>query len=561
MKKFLKKTTALLVVCLLVVPMLAGWTAMAEGDKEVVTIEFYGMGNNRNSMDGFMNDYLAEKIGVRVEVIPMDNDKTQALLASGDLPDIGRYYVNGSFAPVMRTGLVLELSDYLDKLPNIAENWPKAIDFAREVICEGEGLYCVPTEIGVYNSYPIDTGTYQIQLRWDVYESIGAPEVKNTDDLIQVMKQMMEAMPEAEDGTKTWGLSAFPEWDGSNYLSAAGKIASISGVQLNVGSSLMEYDIVNDELRPMIDADSTYVKGLKFLFDCQQAGVLDPDSVTQTYNATQAKLKSGAAMCVMTGNYVDVYNNDEHNNGENPSGYLPLVEDWIITTCSGPQQIGGGNTSTIAISASTDKLDACLAFINEIYDEHTMLTMYNGPQGEMWDIVDGKLVSLDGFIEMYNTGSTTLESGEVLQNGQFWCIWGWTNDTLTSYGEPVRQTEWSSTALAATSTKIFEMWRETTGYQLPIDAYKEQGTIAYNALATRFMPTLDDDAQMMRTSIGEKVVAASWKMVYAADEAEFNALLDEMRADCDALGLKSLEDACTENWASAKEAAAPYELD
>lgn len=561
MKKFLKKTTALLVVCLLVVPMLAGWTAMAEEEKEVVTIEFYGMGNNRNSMEGFMNDYLAEKIGVRVEVIPMDDDKTQALLASGDLPDIGRYYVNNSFAPVMRTGLVLELSDYLDKLPNIAENWPKAIDFAREVICEGEGLYCVPTEIGVYNSYPIDTGTYQVQLRWDVYESIGAPEIKNTDDLIQVMKQMMEAMPEAEDGTKTWGLSAFPEWDGSNYLSAAGKIASISGVQLNVGSSLMEYDIVNDELRPMIDADSTYVKGLKFLFDCQQAGVLDPDSVTQTYNATQAKLKSGAAMCVMTGNYVDVYNNDEHNNGENPSGYLPLVDDWIITTVSGPQQIGGGNTSTIAISASTDKLDACLAFINEIYDEHTLLTMYNGPQGEMWDIVDGKLVSLDGFTEMYNTGSTTLASGEVLQNGQFWCIWGWTNDTLTSYGEPVRQTEWSSTALAATSTKIFEMWRETTGYNLPIEAYQEQGTIAYNALATRFMPTLDDDAQMMRTSIGEKVVAASWKMVYAADEAEFYSLLDEMRADCDALGLKSLEDACTENWTSAKEAAAPYEMD
>lgn len=561
MSKFLQKMIALVIVCLMVVPMMASFTGLAEESKEVVTIEYYGMGNNRNSMEGFMNDYLEEKIGVRVDVIPWDNDKTQALLASGDLPDIGRYYVNGSFTPVMQTGLVMELTEHLDKLPNLAENWPLVVQFAREVICEGEGLYCVPTEIGDYNSYPIDTGTNQIQLRWDVYEAIGAPEINNTDDLIAAMKQMMEYMPESEDGTKTWGIAAFPEWDGSNAMSAAGKIAAISGVQLNVGNALMEYDIRNDELRKQIDKESTYIEGVKFLFDCQQAGVLDPDSVTQTYNATQAKLKSGAVMCVMAGNYVDVYNNDAHGNGENPSGYLPLVNDWIYTTGSGPQQIGGSNTSTIAVSASTDKLDACLAFLNEMYDEHTMLTMYNGPQGEMWDVVDGKLVSLKGFEEMYTNGSYTLESGEVLQTGQFWCVWGWTNDTLTSYGEPVRQTEWSSTALAATSTKIFDMWRKTTGYQLPIEAYKEKGTITYNSLATRFMPSLDEDMQMIRTSVGEVVVAESWKMVYAANEEEFWSIYEGMREKCEALGIAMLEENCAENWAAAKEAAAPYELD
>ncbi len=556
----MKKIIALAIACLMIIPMMAGFTALAEPTKEVVTIEYYGMQNNRNSMDGFMNDYLEEKIGVRVDVIPWDNDKTQALLASGDLPDIGRYYVNGSFAPVMRTGLVMDLSDYTDKFPNLTENWPLAVQFAREVICEGEGLYCVPLEIGDYNSYPIDTGTYQIQLRWDVYEAIGAPEINNTDDLIDVMKQMMEYMPEAEDGTKTWGLAAFPEWDGSNQMSSAGKIAAISGVQLNVGSSLMEYDIRNDVLRPMIDKESTYIEGVKFLFDCQQAGVLDPDSVTQTYNATQAKLKSGAVMCVMSGNYVDVYNSDAHGNGENPSGYLPLVNDWIYSTCNGPQQIGGSNTSTIAVSASTDKLDACLAFINEMYDEHTMLTMYNGPQGETWDVVDGKLVSLEGFENILATGSHTLASGEVLQSGQWWAAWGWTNDTLTSYGEPARQSEWSSTALANTSTKIFDMWRKTTGYQLPIEAYKEKGTITYNALATRFMPSLDDDSSMIRTSVGEIVVAESWKMVYAQDEEEFWSIFDGMREKCEALGIGLLEESCAEKWAAAKAAAAPYEV-
>lgn len=559
MSKTLKKSVALVVVCLMLIPMMASFTAFADEAKEVVTIDYYGMQNNRSSMDGFMNDYLEKKIGVRVNVIPWDNDKTQALLAGGDLPDIGRYYVNNSFFPVVQTGLVMDLSDYTDKFPNLTEKWPQAIDFARNVICQGEGLYCVPLEIGTYNSMPIDTGTYACQVRWDVYKALGCPEVNNTDDLIALMKAMMEYMPELEDGTKTWGLAAFPEWDGSNQMSATGKIADISGVQMNIGNSLMEYDIPNDELRKQIDKDSTYIKGVKFLFDCQQAGVLDPDSVTQTYNATQAKYKLGSIMVAMTGNYVDSYTS-AHGDDDPANGYMPLVNDWIKPVVNGPQVIGGSNTSIIAVSASTEKLDACLAFINEMYDEHTMLTMYNGPQGEMWDVVDGKLVSLEGFENMRTTGSHKLESGEVLENGQFWSAWGWTNDTLTSYGEPVRQGEWSTTALANTSSKVYEEWRAYSGYQLPIEAYKDKGTLNYRALATRFMPPLDDDMQMIRTSVGEVVVAESWKMVYAKDEAEFWSIFEGMREKCEGLGIAMLEEACVANWDVAKAAAAPYEL-
>ena len=533
-------------------------SGLAQAEPEVVTIQYYGMQNNRSSMEGFMNDYLEDKIGVRVEVIPYDADKTQALLASGDLPDIGRYFVNNSFLPVLETGLVMDLSPHLDKLPNLVNNWPKAVEFATEVLSNGEGLYCVPLEIGTYDSMPIGTGTYSCLLRWDVYEAIGAPEINSTADLIAVMKQMMEYMPVAEDGSKTWGMTAFPEWDGSNQMSAAGKINSISGVMDNVGGALMEYDVINDEFRPMISRDSTYLAGVKFLFDCQQAGVLDPDSVTQTYNATQAKYAAGSIMCVMAGNYVNSYTN-AHGNAEKPSGYMPVVSNWIHPLVPGPQQIGGGNVSIIAVSSTTDKLDACLAFINEMYDEETLLTMYNGPKGETWDVVDDKLVSLDGFNELNTVGSTTLESGEVLESGQFWAAWGLTNDTMTKYGEPLRQGEWSTTAAANTDTKIYEIWRARTGYNLPIDAYKDQDTLTYRALAARFMPSLDEDARMIRVSVGEVVVAESWKMVYAADEAEFWTLYEGMREKAESLGIETLETAAIENWKAASELAAKYE--
>ena len=553
----MKKLLCILLVCVLA---LSAVSAFAEEEKEVVTITYYGQQNNRNSMDGFMNDYLEEKIGVRVEIIPWDSDKTQALLASRELPDIGKYYLNGSVANVIDTGLLLDLTPYLDQIPNYSEVWTDSVKYMTEVVCEGKGLYALPLELGTYNSFPIDPGCYDVALRWDVYEAIGAPEINGLDDLIDVLAQMMEYMPYTEDGTKTWGIIAFSNWDGSGGMWPAYKIPYIEGTMFNVGSSLMEYDTRTKELTAMISEDSSYMRGVKFIYDCQQAGILDPDSSTQTYEATQAKLKSGAAMCVMAGNYVDIYNSTEHGNAENPSGYLPLCADWIYPIVSSENKLGSA-TGVVCVSASTDKLDACLKFLNELYDEETMLTMYNGPRGEMWDIVDGKLVSLDGFWEMYNTGSYTLASGEVLQTGQFWCQWGLTNDNMTSYGEPIRQTEWSTTALAATDTKIYDMWRETTGYDLPINGYREMGNLCYNTRITAFLPTLDEEMTLVRTSVGEKVVAYSWKMAYAADETEFWSLYEQMRAECVALGIETLEENLVANWEIAAETAALYGIE
>ena len=50
-----------------------------------------------------------------------------------------------------------------------------------------------------------DTGRDAVKVNWDVYYAAGCPEINSVDDLIPVMKKMMEIKPEADDGTKTWG--------------------------------------------------------------------------------------------------------------------------------------------------------------------------------------------------------------------------------------------------------------------------------------------------------------------------------------------------------------------
>ncbi len=162
------------------------------------------------------------------------------------------------------------------------------------------------------------------------------------------------------------------------------------------------------------------------------------------------------------------------------------------------------------------------------------------------------------YYEFLANGEHTLPNGQVLTD--WWSAWGWTNGTETSYGEPVRQSYWAENALRSTSTKIYDMWRETTGWDLPSQAYKEQGTLTYNNFAVRLMPAMDEDLRMIRTSVGEVVVAESWKMIYAEDETEFYELLDGMREKCVALGLETIEQWGIDSWAAASEAFAKYDV-
>lgn len=553
-----KLRTALCLIAVLALVLTNVCTAEAASD-EVVSITYWGLAYNRSSMDGFMNDYIADRIGVRVDVQPFDADQLQVMLAGGNLPDIGKYYVNSSIIPIIETDLILELSDYVDQLPTLTANYPKAIDWARDVICEGNGLYCIPSEIGLYDNNRNSNIGYNFALRWDVYEAIGAPAIDSPETLISVLKQMMDYMPEAEDGTKTWGISCQPEWDGT-YMSNAGKLPTILGYSLGI-SSVMEINNRTQEMGPMIDKDSAYVKGLKFLYDCNQAGVLDPDSLSQTYMNTQAKLASGAMMCVMNGNWIDVYNfASKMDDPENPTGYLTVPADWTYVNWKPSYEVGNGNTSYICVSASTEKLDACLKFIDLMFDEEFNVTMYNGPQGVMWDYDEnGMIVPLDAYWQFFNDGSYTLESGEVLESGQFWGAWGLTCDEATEHCDSVRFSESNAVADFSSSNRIWDMWRKTTGYENAVQYLEETDSINWISLAQRLLPNMDEDTRLIATSVGEVIVPYSWKMVYASSEDEFWSLFEEMETQCDALGISVIEDFATDAWATALEKASLYE--
>ena len=58
-------------------------------------------------------------------------------------------------------------------------------------------------------------GTFGPFIRYDLYKEIGAPEIKNLDDFLTVLKQMQDLTPQNEDGQNVYAISLFKDWDRS----------------------------------------------------------------------------------------------------------------------------------------------------------------------------------------------------------------------------------------------------------------------------------------------------------------------------------------------------------
>lgn len=517
-----------------------------------VEIEWYG----GPSIPQWMNDFLMDEINVTVNSIASDPEKTQAMIAAGDLPDIGFYYdQQRSITMAIQSGGIMDLEPYLDQLPNVTANAPEMIKYMEAKKSNNTGgLYGINLGTGLYAANEIDTGCYSATVRWDIYKKAGCPEVTDIPSFLEALKKMQEVYPETEDGIKTYGISAFSEWDGLD-CAAANKFSAISGVlETNIGYN--QYDIVNGKLEKMIDPDSHYIQSLKYLFTANQMGILDPDSMTMKYQDSQAKLANGSTLSAMWGSYPE--NTPDKYNAEPPVGWMPLVWEGIYPVVVGENLTGA---DPLSVSSSTENLDACLKFINLLYDYDASLTLINGPQGFLWDIKDNQLVLTDYQKEIRETGEkAVLENGEVYENH-----YAITNTALfgptehPDYNQPLSSSYWQeSIDFTLEDNKLYEDWSEFYGAKTPSDWLRERDLMIERPAASNLLEPIPNDLAIIQDSVKEVVKEKSWKMIFAKDEAEFNKLFEEMLADCNGLGLAELEKWGEENWAQAEEQVQEY---
>ncbi len=263
------------------------------GSEEIVTIEFYGFRQNpSNSYFKWQQDYFAEKIGVNVAIIPADSERLQPMLSAGNLPDMGCYAVNGSLSQAIQGGHLLDLTPYEKEISNFTEKWPEAAQYSKDYMSNGTGkLYGLPGALGRPNSFALNTGTYATQVRWDIYEKAGKPEVTDMYSFLDAAVKMKEVYPTTEDGLETYMIGLFPDGGaGGLFINPAYKWLEVSGVcGIN---DVATYDLVNNKLEYIFDKNSAFYQGLKWIATANRMGLVDPDSMTQTYEITHERGKS-----------------------------------------------------------------------------------------------------------------------------------------------------------------------------------------------------------------------------------------------------------------------------
>lgn len=528
----------------------AGTKAPVNRD-ELPTLSLYTYNASLASglVEGWRGDYLAEVGGFNLEVWAYSEEKTNAIMTTGDLPDVMFLKKGDNLNALIEAGLIINYDDYLDKLPNLyahsnAEEQKISVEINRQTASLGTGgLYGLPFTSGsTGNPYAFSpaAATSQVKLKWDVYEQIGAPEIKDYWDLIDVMEQMLKANPTQEDGTKNYGTILNAGSDGT-YWGNMALWYQWQGYDVTNLPFLLETDVISDKHTSILSKDSMYYEGLKWYNEVYRRGLMDPDSINTDRSTQAKKIDAGLAMIP---------------SGTLP-GYAPIYYEYYVPGTNVYNAENVTSSSYVAVvSSKTEHLDEALKLIDMWLTPETYLNLRTDSTSSIW-AADGDVAYLtDAFIAWLKAGNNI--NGFKMPDGTEWSLFNtnylFTNGVMTKYKDadgnplPVEISKWPQYIEATSSDNAtLDKWKATMGYETFGELLEDKGAYYGSSDFLYYKGFLagnpsEDSMKLVQSSLKDVIVNASWKMVYAETEAEFDALWDKMVADCEAGNAKQLID-------------------
>lgn len=546
-------------------------------DDETIRLEIYSQLANYNGLQtGWSAALLKDLFNVEVVIIP-DQDGTYETRMSSPkgLGDIVVWGANGEdYKQAIKKGMLLnwdepawgnDLPIVEQYAPYVAANYGDALNTNRVVSENDNALYGfgmdIALEDGSHKSF-----MYSWDLRWDLYSQLGYPEIKNLDDLIVVLKQMKEICPKDELGNKTYGASLWPDWDGNMVMYVKALATAYYGYD-ELGFGL--YDPNTGDFYDALMDNGPYIEMLKFFNKMYREDLLDPNSMTQTYDEMGTKVKNGGVFWGIF-NYASsmTYNTTKHL--EEGKMMYARVPDKANPIVYGMSTLGGNRIWSIGAYSAYPEL--CMAILDFLATPEGSMTMWYGPRGLTWDYNE------DGGMYFTELGQLTSNDSKYDMNGIVWTspytgkqytLSGTFNDgclqinntTLArdmvnpdgKLGEAFNKDTWVSVQTAV-SYPIQQDWRDWSGVSL-VDQYFEK----VNKYTV--MPDLpyseaskSDELKVKWDQCAKAITTNSWRAIYAKNDGEFNFHIMNMKNQCKGYGWQQCLD-----W-SLQEAATKWQL-
>jgi hypothetical protein len=302
---------------------------------------FSGLSNQMGDQPGWFGKLVDDNFKLTLNIIAPNvagggDTLYNTRVSAGDLGDYVLTDVGRKLDELVDGGLLTDFSSLYEVMPNA-----QRFDAAVQHINEGkDGIYALPTQVSSLKPSQPSEGiepTFGPYLRWDLYKEIGYPEIGTLEDLLPVLEDMQKAQPTAPNGKKVYALSLFKDWDG-NMMNNAKQPACYYGYD-EIGFVYAKAD--GSDYQSILDSDSLYVRNLKFFFEANQRGLVDPDSTTQNYDTLYSKFQAGQVLFSFWPWQGKSAYNTEDNMAEGKGFMLAPLQDMKVFSYGLRREPGG----------------------------------------------------------------------------------------------------------------------------------------------------------------------------------------------------------------------------
>lgn len=533
----------------------------AESEDEVITLTVMGeVGNDCISTDDAIGRKIKEELGIVLECTMVTNDKLKVMAAGGDLPDIIQLHE----APTMAKSLIdaralYPMDEWLENNgENIKTKIPDGLKWSKDVLGGGQ-TYVLPVAIEVTDKEnPKKNGFVGFFTRWDCYKELGCPEITSEDEYLDVLKQMVDAHPETEDGKKVYALSGWTDWGLWPY-----KISyPFSFGYENLDNNQL-FSHVTGELEDMFTKeDGIFWKSLSFFNKAYRMGIMDPEAFTMKNAQYHSKVSNGEIL-VAADNWDTP---DVAICGENAGMYvLPGAFPYIAGIYPLESRLGYTTTNAICISANCKYPEKAMELLEYLNSDEGSRLVRTGIQGEDWDVVDGKseLIGkrLDNFVSNNTQEKDYADKASPQGIGKYsWmCSIQAINPTADGYPNDLTNSKEYTMLSVSAADKDFSDYYGAGKAQYPGEAYVqlvEEGkmkSLDANLITGKLMEPVSDDAVKIFSKADEYFQANIAKIITCEDEAAFEAQKQKMISDVLAMGYEKALAEVQEQFEKAKE--------
>lgn len=501
---------------------------------------------------------LKDMFNVELNIIPDASGAYETRMEKGDLGDIVVWGDNGTeYKQAVDQERLFDWDE-----DGLLEHYGKDIEkYFTEGLSANQDLNGDGKTYALGNNMASDPSDHDLFIynwgtRWDLYEKLGKPEVNNLDDLLNVLEQMQELQPKGDDGKTTYAASLWPDWDGNVVMNPKCLAQAYYGYD-ELGIGLM--DPYTGNYYDALGENSPYVEALRFYNRLYQKGLLDPDSMTQTFDQMQAKVQAGNVLFSVQDYAGSNLFNTEAHLAENKL-FAPLVPVQARTAVWGLSTVG--NERLWSIGSKSVYPEKAMQILNWLYTPDGAMTIRYGIQGLMWDYDEngdmyftelGKQCNADNKTDLTGVKWTspytgkeytlngTFNDGQLQFNNTTWAVGANNPDAST---EKFSYQTWDS-MMGSPKNDAQADWRETTK-SITEQECLDQTDYSFIPMANYSESTRSPELDLKWQQVIKELKNGSWQAMYAKSDAEFDEIIARTLANCKGYGYDDCVEWCVQ---------------